>query len=213
MRFTFFVLSVFLPSPLIVFAQSADDMRLANPPAFRLMCLPGATSAVLEPVRLGKIPTDTKQQQAFVKLAARQGIVMGMAKVGPFEDDAGELKAACTLGPDTITVHFRYINYPDTRAPDGKQELMSEGQCDVLTRLDLIGITLNGKPWAEHERKSWPGFLHSCRDPEVTRLTLSPSRNKIELCELSSGGDIGARLDTSEASKTVSCQTITPAQR
>lgn len=192
-------------------AVTSETMRLSNPPAVRMTCLPSAESVELEPVFLGPIPANTKQQKTYLAEASRQNITIGMQKVGPFEEDEGTFQTTCKTGLHTVSGLFSYVNYPSTQSSDGVA-ILAKGQCDAFTRLELTNLSVDGKTWGQ-----WPNFLHYCggETPMVLKLTVYPAQNRMTVCTIPSGGGPGyifkeAFEGTKPPPQTITCQDIEP---
>lgn len=170
-------------------ADAVEDLRLLNPPAVRMLCLPSEEAVEFEPVNLGPIPTGPTQRKAYLANAARQNITIGLDKFGPFDEDKGTFQASCTVGKHKVMADFSYTNYPSTRSAEGIA-LLADGQCDELTHLELTRLTVDGESWG-----AWSEFLHYCRTPQVLKLTVHPKQRLIKVCTLPTGGGPGYRFE------------------
>lgn len=164
------------------------SVRLLNPPAFRVTCLPFADFVTVEPVEIGKIPSTLAQQTTFLTKAKEQGIYIGFEKVGPFEENRGMLHTSCQTGESLIHMEFSYTNYPTIFDKNGIA-ISAQGFFDGLNSLSLDTLTIDGisvKNWP----KDWPDFMNQCAHPQCpskfTKLIIYPKQQTVLGCFASS---------------------------
>ncbi|MDD9911914.1 MAG: hypothetical protein OXQ96_02560 [Alphaproteobacteria bacterium] len=161
---------------LVSTQSSADDIRLLNPPAVRLTCLPHADKVVFEPINISSIPSNSKKQGQFFAAAQAQNIYIDYKKVGPFDEDRGTIKASCHTADFKLDAEFRYTNYPLIFSKDGIK-LIGEDQCSNLNNLELLDLSVNGMSWG-----AWSKFTSNCVGPKIQKLTVHPQQGKTEAC-------------------------------
>ena len=176
------VLFYILLWPAFVWADSVVDtrLRLSNPPAVRLTCLPFSDQVVLEPIEIGPIPAAPEKQQAFLQTAEQSGIYVGLEKVGPFEENEGILHVSCNTPNFKLTAKFTYYNYPTIFDRQGAA-ISAKGFFEGLNSLNLKSLIVDNI-----ELGGYPDFMNQCSHPQcpdrLVRLIIYPKEKRVLSC-------------------------------